>query len=77
LFANFEYYPNPVDSELHISNTENIERIEVYDLTGRKILDEKFDEQEIRLDASNWAADTYLIKATVDRTQQTFMVIKK
>jgi hypothetical protein len=55
----FSVYPNPARDYLTIAGIENSEKYEIYDRNGRLVREEKFTEQEIRVDIRSLAAGAY------------------
>ena len=75
--AQLKYYPNPVDSELTISYIEEIKKVEVFTITGQRVLDKSFKSNEVRLNVSVLSAGTYLVKIQTDKASQFIKVVKK
>src|SRR5690606_39341944 len=47
--AQLSYYPNPADSELNISYIEEINRVEIFTITGQKVLVKEFNSNEVKV----------------------------
>lgn len=77
LFEAFEFYPNPVDEVLFISNSQVIDEIEIFDLSGRKVYSNKYNRSSIEIDVTRLSTGTYLLKAKIDDMEKIFRVIKK
>jgi hypothetical protein len=58
--------PNPASKRLTISTEENIQSLEVYDITGKMIYQKKNGYKKLRLDVSNWEPSVYVVKLTTD-----------
>lgn len=56
-------YPNPARDNLYISATEQIEQINLYDLTGRLLKEDYPKTQQTELPAGNLVPGVYLLKA--------------
>ncbi len=54
----FSIYPNPAHQFIHIDTKKNVKTISIYDLTGRKILDDN----QTDINISNLPQGNYLIK---------------
>lgn len=69
-------YPNPVVDILNINSKLKVDSVEVYDLSGRKVLSAT---QLVngQLDMSNYAAGTYLIRIQSGSQIQNFKLIKR
>ena len=55
-------YPNPGGSEMHIRTAVENAAVEVYDMNGRLVAQQPVTETETVLDATDWAAGTYVWK---------------
>lgn len=77
LFEAFEFYPNPVDDVLFITNAEVIDEIEIFDLSGRLVYSNQYTNSSIEVDVTRLSTGTYLMKAKVDDMEKIFRVIKK
>lgn len=75
--AHLRYYPNPVESDLKISYTEPIEKVEVYTLLGQKVFSNDFNTKEASIDMSRFSAGTYVIRIATRNASQFVKVIKK
>jgi hypothetical protein len=73
--SDISYYPNPVVDVLNIKSDSKISNIEVYNLLGQKVDSKILDSN--RIDLSNLASGTYLVKFTSDTLQQSIKVIKQ
>lgn len=74
--ASFKYYPNPVQDILHIDAQENIDSVTIYNIIGQQLMVKNNNENNLRLDISNLAAGTYLVKIGIGASIKTFKVIK-
>jgi hypothetical protein len=61
---NISFYPNPAKSNININNTENIEQIDIFDLSGRLIKYKVSDFKNI--DLSDLSPGTYILKVSLD-----------
>lgn len=67
-------YPNPVEHELNIKTTKKINQIEIYSLTGQKILTST----KTNIEVSKLSKGIYILKILTDDGQQlTQKFIKK
>ena len=55
-------YPNPGGNEMHIRTAAENAAVEVYDMNGRLVAQQPVTETETVLDATDWAAGTYVWK---------------
>lgn len=76
--ATLKVYPNPVKDILNISNTQNINSVEVFNLLGQKVLTKTTQNAtNSQVDLSALAAGSYLVRITADNVTQTVKVIKQ
>ena len=75
--AELKYYPNPVDTELNISYNEEINKVEVFTITGQKVLSNTYQSKDVRLDLSKLSSGTYLVKIETLKASQFVKVIKR
>src|SRR5690606_5074023 len=75
--AQLSYYPNPADSELNISYIEEINKVEIFTITGQKVLVKEFNSHEVKLDLSGLSPATYMVRILIDYYSQFIKIIKK
>lgn len=75
--SSFKFYPNPVENNLILTDKKQISNVEVYDMTGKKVLTSAVTSTKIDLNVSQLQSGTYLVKAKIGGTIKTFKVIKK
>ncbi|MES2747440.1 MAG: T9SS type A sorting domain-containing protein [Bacteroidota bacterium] len=68
-------YPNPVKDVLHLQTPENVLKVEIYDLSGRKLRSGFVLENKI--DLSDLKTGNYLIKVYTDEEIQSIKVLKE
>jgi hypothetical protein len=75
--AKFAYYPNPVIDVLNITSSKEIEKVEIFNLAGQKLMDEtKVVNGQVNVKTLTPA--TYVFRVTlVNGAVETFKVIKK
>ena len=60
---NMEVYPNPAQDILNVNGIKGSKAdLEIYDITGRKIIDRKVNRQNNRIDVSDLNQGTYVIR---------------
>ncbi len=72
----FSFYPNPVKDVLHISFTDAITQVTVYNLLGQNVLDASFNTTNASVDVAGLPAGTYLVKVVTDTVSKTIKIIK-
>src|SRR5690554_204418 len=71
------YYPNPTEDILNISYVEAITQVEVYSITGQRVLSQEFDAKEVKIDLTGVAAGTYMVKIATEKASQYVKVVRK
>jgi len=77
---NVKIYPNPTKGQLkvEISNTEiNSGSIQVFDMNGRKIIQQKITEITTPIDLSNYSTGTYILKIQLNNESSNWKIIKE
>src|SRR5690625_1015278 len=73
----FAYYPNPVRDVLNITSQKAVQSVEVYNLTGQRVMSESMVNQS-QIDVSKLTTGTYVFRVTLEDGQvETFKIIKK
>ncbi len=72
-----KYYPNPTNSDINIEYNEVIKKVEIYTITGQKILSKEFKEKQIKIDLSGYSSGTYMIRIETEKASQFIKIIKK
>lgn len=67
-------FPNPTSEALHITS-ENINRVEVYNMAGQCVMNSSYAENEITVNTSNWTPGTYMVKVTAQGVSKIEKVI--
>ena len=75
----FQMFPNPTTNDLFIRAEETIERVEIYNLLGERVLIQTFgDIQDINLRVGKFETGMYVVSLFFDNKQQTIQkFIKK
>ncbi len=75
----FSFYPNPVETELHITFPSTINQLElsVYNQLGQEVLQQRIQNDYRTLKVSDLAAGIYLIKFSTEGISKTLKFIKK
>ncbi len=75
--AKFSYYPNPTRSQLNISATKNISKVELFNLLGQKVQSITVNANQKQLDIANLQNGLYLMEVTIENNKQSFKVVKQ
>ncbi|WP_081871849.1 GEVED domain-containing protein [Chryseobacterium sp. FH1] len=73
----FNYYPNPVMDVLNIAGKSNISKVEIFELSGKKVLSQDAKIRNVKLNLSTLISGTYILKVTSSKTTETFKIIKR
>jgi hypothetical protein len=73
----FEYYPNPTTDILTINAPSVIDRIEIYDINGKIVMNSPSGNATSKVYMANFIAGTYFVKVITGETSENFTVIKK
>src|SRR5690554_786667 len=71
------YYPNPTEDILNISYAEAITQVEVYSISGQKVLSQEFDSKDVKIDLTGVASGTYMVKIATETASQYVKVVRK
>ena len=70
-------YPNPVNDKLTIKATEAIEHLEVFSITGVKVLGMTSHNETLEINTSNLPAGIYVIRMTTQNATEVRRFVKK
>ncbi|WP_292244731.1 fibronectin type III domain-containing protein [Mesonia sp.] len=75
-FANFKYYPNPVNNILNVSSTNMIDQVEIYNLLGQKIIQQEIKDFSAEINLSNIQEGSYLMVVKINESKKSIRLIK-
>ncbi|WP_397446868.1 T9SS type A sorting domain-containing protein [Polaribacter sp. R77954] len=73
----FSMYPNPASDRLNISAKETIQRADVFNVLGKRVMSVNVNKTNASLDISNLTSGIYLVKYDVNGTAGTAKFIKQ
>lgn len=73
----FIAYPNPVKDVLHLSYTENITDVAVFNLLGQQVIAKTINANKGQVDLSGLSTGSYLVKLTAGNQVKTIKIIKE
>jgi hypothetical protein len=73
----FAYYPNPTSDIVNINAEQNIEFVEIYNMLGQRIIDQRIGATSSELNISELAIGTYIMKVIIDGETGTYRIIKE
>lgn len=74
---NFSAYPNPVNNSLHISASENVEKVEIFNVLGQKVINVLPNSSKTQLDVATLTSGIYMLRATINGKKGTSKFIKQ
>jgi len=74
---NFRTYPNPADEYLYLSAAKNIEKIEIYNLLGKQVINQQISKRTYKTNISNLSQGVYFLKVHIDGVVSTRKFIKR
>ncbi|MFL9845374.1 T9SS type A sorting domain-containing protein [Flavobacterium rhizosphaerae] len=73
---NIRVYPNPAQTAWTFNATSNITNLQVIDITGKTVINQAGNAQQLTIDATQVASGIYLAKITSDSGTATVRVVK-
>lgn len=77
VLSNFKFYPNPVKNKLSLSNTVNIDEIELFSVSGKSVLVKKINGIHSEIDLSNISTGIYFLKVKSEGKIKTIKIVKE
>lgn len=75
--VNFNYYPNPVTDVLNLSASQNIDSVEIFNVSGQLVYREEIQMTEKSIDLSYLQNGLYVLYLTADKVTSNYKLIKK
>lgn len=75
--AKIQIYPNPTKDLIYLKSPNDILTIEVFDSSGRKVMDAKPNRKDSTVNMEKLNAGLYLLKTSTQEGEQVYKVIKK
>jgi len=75
--SNVRLYPNPAQTEINISSSENFTEIEVYSVTGKHMLQKTVSGNHLKLNIEGFAPGVYLLKVVQPNQVSTLKFVKE
>ncbi|GGE35721.1 BspA family leucine-rich repeat surface protein [Psychroflexus planctonicus] len=76
-FVSLQYFPNPVKNNLRIVNAEPIQRVKIYNLSGKLLLEKQFNNAEIDINLVRLSTSTYIAVVETENQSTSFQIIKR
>ncbi|MDC8004651.1 T9SS type A sorting domain-containing protein [Aureisphaera galaxeae] len=75
-FANFQMYPNPTNTTLTISALYSIDEVEVYTISGQKLIHNNIGDSRGSLSVSHLSTGVYILTVTIDGEKASYRFMK-
>ena len=72
-----QVYPNPTKSMLYLKSPQNVLNIEIYDGTGRKVMESKPNQKDTSINVERLSAGMYMMKTRTIDGEEVYKIIKK
>lgn len=73
----FTAYPNPTKEIITLKASKNIEKVEVYNMVGKKLLSSNPNVETTQLNVASLASGVYLMKVQIGQNIRTYKIIKE
>lgn len=77
VFNNFSFYPNPVQNTVNLKAGSIIENVQVYDMLGKNSMTISPNTLSTKINTQQLQKGVYIMKVTINGTQETYRIIKK
>lgn len=76
--SDISIYPNPVKDVLNINSVKDIDKVEIYNVSGQKLYSQSFNTDETNIDMSSLSSGAYMVRVFLKTGAiETFKVLKK
>lgn len=75
--STFSAFPNPVKNMLNLSYDKNISNVAVFNVLGQEVISKTNNAKEAKIDLSQLANGTYMVKVTAENAINTIKVVKQ
>lgn len=76
-FQDFTYYPNPIQNQLNFKAASEIEKVEIYNVLGQRVVEQTPQRKTLSTDTSDFKAGIYIMKVQINGNKQSFKIIKR
>ena len=70
-------YPNPVGDHLNIESDNKLNKVEVYDMSGKKVIEQDTNSKTSVLNTTKLPKGNYILKTNNEKESKSFKIIKK
>lgn len=75
-FKGFAYYPNPTKNNITVSNTNIIDTVEVYNITGQLVLQQNINAEQAEINMNDLSAGAYFLTVHSGNNSKQIKVLK-
>ncbi|MDR1876132.1 MAG: T9SS type A sorting domain-containing protein, partial [Flavobacteriaceae bacterium] len=75
--ALFSYYPNPVREILYFKGSENVQSVQIFDLSGKLIINQSAKTSLTQVSVAGLAKGVYVVRVKTDEQTRTFNIVKQ
>lgn len=72
----FAVYPNPVQDILNIDTKDSVEKVTVYNILGKVVLEERPGTISPQINMASLPSGTYMVKVTIDKNSKIVKIVK-
>ncbi len=76
-YIDYTYSPNPVKDILKVKSKDEIKRLSIFTIEGKKILTIESNKTDENIDLSSFETGTYIIKLEIDKHATAFKIVKE
>ena len=72
-----DFYPNPVENILNIKSQSKIQKVEIYNFAGQRVLTKKVNNLDQKIQLNGLASGIYIVNVSTEKGTESFKIIKK
>ncbi|MAZ73512.1 MAG: hypothetical protein CMC70_10240 [Flavobacteriaceae bacterium] len=76
IFSQFQFYPNPANTTLHLVATQNIQSTRIFDALGKEVLSKQMDQSVLNIDVSAMTTGIYFMEVSIGNASRVYKFIK-
>ncbi len=71
------YSPNPVKQTFNINSTNQINKVQIFNLLGQNVLTKDVDENQLKIDMSNFQSGVYIVQINTISGRESFKILRE
>ena len=76
-FEGLRVYPNPVSEYVQLSSPQLLQKVKLYDITGREVINQHPNAKKTELDLTSYPAGVYLMEVYINGSYATYKLVKE